>query len=766
MPKIRKNYSTKDIVNAVNAVKCGSHSEREAAKAFGVPRSTIHRKINDDNPTRLQPGNNPFLNPEEERSIANWAIDCSRRGHPRTPTDIRFAAKNILDHFPRKNPFKDNLPSYNWYTKFLKRNPSVKPRKPEALSTASTNISEADIRKWWNNIDSYLKINGYDDIIKNPSRVGNCDESMFEFNPKPGKVLVERESKNSYLAQNGGNKVGCTVLHTVSVSCHYFMQNNTNFSYVLLQILADGTYLDPFLIYPYKRIPENVKTKIESLSHTDYNYNASGWMTEVNFRYYIENVFVKGMKARQAEFPVILFLDNHSSHISLEISQLCDKLGVILICLYPNSTHVMQPLDCAVFRGMKANWSNLLLQKRAVNGNFKVNMVNFSELLLELLDKFHNTDAVKNGFKSCGIFPWNVNNIDFNKLLMNKRQMQLPTSNVIIPATSDSDISNITTPNTDSSSSFDTHLFDSPQNSMPSEIPPFNGVAESRNREFIVSTPVSVTTPLDFPSFDTDPDMTIIVPDLDKDVSTYPSSSSVDLDAINSLNDPLIFNEWNESRYYKQEAETYPVIQFVQNDSNAQFIYPSPPMPSVDANAYRSLLIEQPHEDSSEQKFHNTNDNNNTMTKSEVYTKLKEIFGDAKTKLLKNANHQPADINEDILMRILKEFGPITTPDDVLPLPPINKRAGTKNSNRQPFIVSSNEYRQFRSNVEKEKHQKLEHIQKEKELKKAERLKTKKRKAEEKAAADLEQAKKRAMERAQLLIQKAEEKYSKMATAE
>lgn len=152
----------------------------------------------------------------EEASITDWAIKCSSRGQPRTPLDIRFAAKAIIEKFPRKSVFKDNLPSHTWYQSFLRRNSSLKARKPEALSASSANVSEEDLKGWWTNIDQYLEENNLKHIMNCPERIANCDESMFEFNPKPGKVLVEKSSKNSYMSQMSGNKTGCTVLHTVS----------------------------------------------------------------------------------------------------------------------------------------------------------------------------------------------------------------------------------------------------------------------------------------------------------------------------------------------------------------------------------------------------------------------------------------------------------------------------------------------------------------------------------------------------------------------
>lgn len=209
-------YSNEDVAKAVAAVKSGEKSYRDASKQFGVPTTTLFSKLKGYVFEKLRPGPTPYMTSTEETSIEEWIVNCSKRGHPRTPLDIRFAVKRILDEFPRSNPFTDNLPSYSWYRSFLRRHPNIKSRKPEALSVASANITENDLKGWWKENDKYFKENNLIGIFTDPRRIANCDESRFEFNACPGKVLVEKESKNSYMTQSGGNKSGCTVMHTVS----------------------------------------------------------------------------------------------------------------------------------------------------------------------------------------------------------------------------------------------------------------------------------------------------------------------------------------------------------------------------------------------------------------------------------------------------------------------------------------------------------------------------------------------------------------------
>lgn len=73
----------------------------------------------------------------------------------------------------------------------------------------------------------------------------------------------------------------------------------------------------------------------------------------------------------------------------------------------------------------------------------------------------------------------------------------------------------------------------------------------------------------------------------------------------------------------------------------------------------------------------NTNDEDKTF-KIRVLEKLKEIYGDTMFSRFNTDDHEPLDIKDNILMRTLKAFRPISVVSDVLILPPINKRLGTK----------------------------------------------------------------------------------------
>lgn len=56
----------------------------------------------------------------------------------------------------------------------------------------------------------------------------------------------------------------------------------------------------------------------------------------------------------KSRFPVLLFIDGHTSHISLEASEFCHENKIFLYCLLPNATHILQP--CAIYKPFRNLW--------------------------------------------------------------------------------------------------------------------------------------------------------------------------------------------------------------------------------------------------------------------------------------------------------------------------------------------------------------------------------------------------------------------------
>ena len=122
------------------------------------------------------------------------------------------------------------------------------------------------------------------------------------------------------------------------------------------------------------------------------------------------------------ERPVILFIDGHASHMTLHLSQFCSSKQIELVALYPNSTHLIQAMDVVVFKPLKTYWKNSIRRWRVENNGNKVRKENFAPIFEQALSQI-DSQTVENGFRCSGLFPFNVENVDFGKIAIQQKQV-------------------------------------------------------------------------------------------------------------------------------------------------------------------------------------------------------------------------------------------------------------------------------------------------------------------------------------------------------
>lgn len=281
----------------------------------------------------------------------------------------------------------------------MKRHPNLSLREPEGLTKSRAVITEEYIRKWFRDLQAFLKETGNEDIFNDPRRVLNGDETSFQMCPKTGKVLAPKGWKNIYEIKKGSEKETITVLLVFS---------------------ASGDTIYPMVVFPYVRPPAAVVASMPD--EWFLGKSESGWMQMEVFYEYIVNGVDNWLKQNEVPKPVILFVDGHKSHMSLELSQWCDENGIVLYALPPNMTHIMQPADVSVFKPLKSQWKKTVKewQSKPENLNNILTKTTFCPLLAECLKMSSLSNSIVNGFKRCGLFPLNPNAVDFSKCIQNK----------------------------------------------------------------------------------------------------------------------------------------------------------------------------------------------------------------------------------------------------------------------------------------------------------------------------------------------------------
>lgn len=184
-----RKYGDDDVYLALEEIQMGSSISKSARK-YGIPRSTLSEKLSGRRPPERRMGPATILSREEEMSLVTWILGLSDAGFPITKDQLLDTVQMILKKEKRDSAFVDNRPGRKWYESFRKRHPSIVEKQCQNLTRARADVSEEKLRAWFDDVHEHLTKMGHADILTDPTRIFNMDESGFFLNPKPGKVCV------------------------------------------------------------------------------------------------------------------------------------------------------------------------------------------------------------------------------------------------------------------------------------------------------------------------------------------------------------------------------------------------------------------------------------------------------------------------------------------------------------------------------------------------------------------------------------------------
>lgn len=157
----------------------------------------------------------------------------------------------------------------------------------------------------------------------------NCDEIGERPDKSDGRVLATRGARQVHIITGQTPKRNISILGCCS---------------------ASGIYLKPFVIYKGDREPKERSDKC-SWDGAVYTATHSGWMTTTAFVTFLTKVFIPGSEeyVHYGEYRYLI-VDGHASHCTLDVIKTCYENKIRLIRLPSHSTHLLQPLDVAVYK--------------------------------------------------------------------------------------------------------------------------------------------------------------------------------------------------------------------------------------------------------------------------------------------------------------------------------------------------------------------------------------------------------------------------------
>lgn len=347
----RSKYALRVLDIAVNAVREKKMSIREAAKEYKVPRSTICDRIRGKKETLGRPTE---MTADEERLLVKRLMMMGNWGYPLTTRDMCYLIKDYLDGQGRNTRFVNNRPGVDFVKGFLKRHTALSKRRASLIKRARAQVS-------WETVDAFFDY--YEKTAEEvPAKnVFNYDETNLRDDPGAVKAIFKKGIK--YAEQVGD--------HSKSAISVMFCGS------------AAGQLLPPYVVYKgANTYPGWCKN---GPAGSVYTATKSGWFDAFAFRDCFEKIFLPHLK--RLEGKKVLIGDNLSSHLSVEVIEQCRMNNIEFVCLPPNATDKMQPLDVGVFGPMKNSWKKMLRNYRRQDPAAKLlQKTQFPRMLLELLE--------------------------------------------------------------------------------------------------------------------------------------------------------------------------------------------------------------------------------------------------------------------------------------------------------------------------------------------------------------------------------------------
>jgi hypothetical protein len=141
---------------------------------------------------------------------------------------------------------------------------------------------------------------------------------------------------------------------------------------------------------------------MEAPAGTIFAYQENSWMNEELGEKWFQEVFLKNCGTDR-------LLDGHSSHESLGLLELAIQEQIEILCLPPHTTHLLQPLDRSVFGPFNAAYNAACSEFLSQSPYHIVNKFTFPGLFNKAWEAGVTEGNIKNGFKACGVVPFNPN---------------------------------------------------------------------------------------------------------------------------------------------------------------------------------------------------------------------------------------------------------------------------------------------------------------------------------------------------------------------
>ncbi|XP_053951237.1 uncharacterized protein LOC128858766 [Anastrepha ludens] len=389
------------VLQAIKSCIIDENAIRKSAREHGINDRTLSRyvqktkdnfedisKVKDEDLLEFirvvgtRTPSNMVFSPAQEKELVGYILKCVTHYYGLSINELKelayqFARKLSLRYPPEWD--NDCKAHRKWYILFMQRHSELTLRTPEQTSMNRVKaFCKPNVDKFFANLSRLIDVHNFDNCS-----IYNMDESGFSTVPtKIGKVIAMKGVRRVGKLESAERGTMVTMALTVG---------------------ANGDSVPPFFLFPSKNMQS---TFLDNVSPGTAGFaNDSGWMCQPEFVRYIRH-FIMFLKPSK-DHPVLLLMDNHVSHMSVEALDIAAANGVHILSFPPHCSHRLQPLDVSVFGPVKTYYKSQCSAWQKNNANKVLEIRHIAGLVCATLDLALTPKIIKAGFAATGIAPFN-----------------------------------------------------------------------------------------------------------------------------------------------------------------------------------------------------------------------------------------------------------------------------------------------------------------------------------------------------------------------
>ncbi|CAG4932395.1 unnamed protein product [Colias eurytheme] len=381
-----------DAQRAVSYVVNDGMKLRTAATIFNIKPSTLFYRVKkfkenikpkNENYSSKHTTHQIFTN-DEERMLEGYFLKMSSMNYGLTylqGRELAYEYARALGKCPEKW-LNNKLAGIEWMKSFMKRHSKLSLRKPENTSLSrSTSFNKHNVTMFFNNYEKVLQRDNY-----SPDRIYNLDETNIMTVVQAPNVIARTGQKQvgqSVSAERGQLITMCGIVNAL------------------------GNTIPPVFIFPRAKVHESMYSAGPRGCVGFPNSPKSGWMTGPLFVKVLQHI--QKITRCTKEDKILILLDNHESHYTLDAINFARENGITLLTFPPHCTHKLQPLDVAVNSSFKAKIAVAQNDWLLNHPGKTITIHDLPGIITPAYNASHTINNITSGFSAPGIYPFSRN---------------------------------------------------------------------------------------------------------------------------------------------------------------------------------------------------------------------------------------------------------------------------------------------------------------------------------------------------------------------